>query len=352
MFPKLPRMLPVRNAIIRTIILLVVAASAVCALGQESEFRWASRTQDKYLFKEVEAAFANDLRPDRETGNTLPMTGKFIERLGIRKDSAIVIIAEKQGKADPYTVFRAFNFNRRTKTKAPILGKDVEWLWMWRLEKMTQLTPNGTDIVFQFLTCTECETTRLLSSFHYESRTGVWQLRQWSKEDGAALVIGSDVQYGDDGFYYYDCLHTVRDLTGDGIDDVAVRCRESLDPDPEKMSKKRVTKDETLLYTYKDGTLSRMVVRKGDELEAVVQNALCETKPKSPLCRNIRNTKGLKHLAKSQHCAIVTWILSCWNCERGYKRLILPLSSTSTNRLCESNGRGIERSKRSKGKFQ
>jgi hypothetical protein len=278
--------------IIRAVLLLVVAASAVCASGQESEFRWVTKAQDKNLFKQVEAAFANDLRPDRDTGNTVPMTGKFIERLGIRGDSALVIMGEKQGKADPYTVFRAFNFNRRTKTKAPIVGKDVEWLWMWHLEKVTQLSPKDTDIVFQFLTCTECETTRLLASFQYASRTGLWQLRQWSKEDGAAIVIGSDVQYGDDGFYYYDCLHTVRDLTGDGLDDVAVRCRESLDPDPGKKSKKRVTKDETLLYSYKDGMFSRVVVRKGEELEAVVQNALCETKPNSPLCRNIRNKKS------------------------------------------------------------
>jgi len=74
-----------------------------------------------------------------------------------------------------------------------------------------------TDVTFQFLDCTECEAERLLSSFHYVPSTGAWEVREWSKEDGAALVIGSDVQYGDDGLLWYDCLYAVSDITGDGF---------------------------------------------------------------------------------------------------------------------------------------
>jgi hypothetical protein len=100
-------------------------------------------------------------------------------------------------------------------------------------------------------------------------------------------MIGSDVQYGDDGFYHYDCLHVVSDVTRDGLDDVAIRCRESVQPDPEE-ALKRVTRDETLLYTAgRDSKLVRMVIGKTSEYATVVRGALCATKRSSPLCRSL-----------------------------------------------------------------
>ena len=157
-----------------------------------------------------------------------------------------------------------------------------------RFEKVAHFTSAGeTDVTFQFLDCTECEAERLLGSFHYVSSTGTWEVRQWSKEDGAALVIGSDVQYGDDGPLWYDCLHAVHDITGDGLDDVAVRCRESLQPAPEKRFK-RVTSDTTLLYTAVGGWLTRTVVGKGSAFSSSVHSTLCATKPHSSLCRKPR----------------------------------------------------------------
>jgi hypothetical protein len=272
------------TVIARTILLLGVIMHVVCAQGQSSELRWASRTQDKDIFDEVEAAFSSDLQPDSETGNIVPMKEKFIERLGIRGDSVLVIIGNKESKTDPYPFSRAFSFDRKTKMKVPVFSKNVEVLWMWRLEKVAHLTPYDTDVVFSFFTCTECEATRLLASFQQASSTGRWQIRQWSQQDDDALVIGSDVQIGDEGLYYYDCLHAVRDITGDGLDDVAVRCRERLETGTRKPLK-RVTSDRTLLYTFKNGMLARLVVRKREQLAAHVHKALCEAKPKSLLCR-------------------------------------------------------------------
>ncbi|HXO38325.1 MAG TPA: hypothetical protein VN872_06790, partial [Candidatus Acidoferrum sp.] len=179
-----------------------------------------------------------------------------------------------------------FSFDLRTQTKAPVRSKDTGWFWMWRLEKVAHLESAGdTDILFQFLTCTECEATRILADFHYSTSSSTWEMRQWSEEDGTGIIIGDDVQYGEDGFYYTDCLHTIRDLTGKGLDDVAVRCRESVQPDP-KQPLKRVTRDETLLYTAaKDGNLTRMLVDETSRYAIAVRAALCATKPDSPLCR-------------------------------------------------------------------
>lgn len=265
-------MLAVKNAVIGAVFLVVVAANAA---AQNSNFRWMNRTTDLAVFKQVQAAFSVDLTP-----------GKFIKRIGPRGNSALVVIGEKESKSDRYTVSRAFSFDVRTNAKSPLRSKGVEWFWMWRVERVTHLTSaDGTDVVFQFLTCTEYESERLLAALHYSSNTGTWELREWSKEDGAGLLIGSDVQYGDDGFYYYDCLHVVSDVTGDGVDDVAIRCRESVQPDPEKPLK-RVTRDETLLYTASRGEkLTRMVIGKSLEYGNAVQDALCATAPSSPLCR-------------------------------------------------------------------
>jgi hypothetical protein len=268
---------------------------ASSAIGQQSDFHWVST--DSTVSKQVHTAFANELAPDRndpET-HTLPMRFKFVHRVGLRGNSALVLIGEKESKTSPYVVYRAFSFDLRTQTKAPVRSKDTEWFWMWRLEKVSHLeSAKDTDVLFQFLTCTECEATRLLADFHYSKNTGIWEIRHWSKEDGAALMIGDDAQYGDDGFYYTDCLHTVGKLTGKGLDDVAVRCRQRMQPDPER-PQKRVTHDGTLLYTAAaNGKLKRVEVSETSEYFTAIQAALCAGRATSPLCRkpDVRSRKS------------------------------------------------------------
>jgi hypothetical protein len=259
------------------------------ALGQQSDFHWVSSGSP--VSKQVHLAFANELAPDPDDpqSHTIAMTFKFIHRVGLRGNSALVLIGEKENKTSPYAIYHAFSFNLRTQTKAPVRSKATESFWMWRLEKVAHLeSADDTDILFQFLTCTECEATRLLADFHYSTSSATWEMRQWSEEDGTGIIIGDDVQYGEDEFYYTDCVHTIRDLTGKGFDDVAVRCRERVQPDPEQ-ALKRVTRDETLLYTAaREGKLTRMVIGETSEYSIAVRVALCATKPNSPLCRKAR----------------------------------------------------------------
>jgi hypothetical protein len=274
---------------------VVVAAASLNALAQQSDFHWLSGKSP--LSKQVHRAFANELAPDRDDPQThiLPMTFKFVHRVGLRGNSALVLIGEKENRTSPYAVYRAFSFDLRTQAKAAVRDKNTEWFWLLELDKVTHLgSIDDTDILFQFLTCTECEATKLLADFHYSGNMGMWEIRQWSKEDGAGLMIGEDVQSGDDGFYYTDCLHTVGKLTGKGLDDVAVRCRQRVQPDPEQ-PKKSVTQDETLLYTaVGDGKLTRVVVGKTSEYFTAIQAALCVGRANSPLCRkpDIRSRKS------------------------------------------------------------
>jgi len=275
----------------KSVFLFMVAGLITCNLAaQQTEFKWVTASTDSAIYERVKAAFTSELAPDPydPKSNVVRQLAKSIERIGLRDNSLLVVIGEKESTTDPYTVSRAFSLDLRTNAKFPVRSKGVEWLWMWRFEKVAHFTSaDETDVTFQFLDCTECEAERLLGSFHYVPSTGTWEVRQWSKEDGGALVIGSDVQYGDAGSLWYDCLHAVSDVTGDGLDDVVVRCRESLQPNPEKPFK-RVTSDRTVLYTLAGGQLTRTVVGKGSEFSSSVQGTLCATKPDSSLCRKPR----------------------------------------------------------------
>ena len=83
------------------------------------------------LLREIKTVFSAELTADRPSpeSHTVPMAVKFIERVGIRDDSALVIIGEKENKTDTYAVFRASSFNLRTKAKTPVRIKGVEWMW-------------------------------------------------------------------------------------------------------------------------------------------------------------------------------------------------------------------------------
>jgi hypothetical protein len=259
--------------------------------AQQDGFRWLNERTDSDRLRQVVDAFSNELRPDREgeTGGYLPHTVKYIHKVGTVGNAALVILGHKENESDPYPVYRAFNYNLSTHTKASLTTKnspttDSEWFPMWRFERVAHFERrNSADVVFRYYSCTECESVQLLTSFHYDADAKLWRTRTWSKEDGDSLMIGSDAQHGDDQDYFYDCLHVIRDLTGDGLDDAAVRCREHVSPFDSKPP--TITKDETLLYTLKTGRLTRIVLSKSGKVPEAVQSALCDNHTKSELCR-------------------------------------------------------------------
>jgi len=209
---------------------------------------------------------------------------RYVDKVGTIGDAALVIIGHKEHNGDPYPVYRAFNLNLSTHAKTLLRTKRTEWFSMWKFKTLAHFElRNGSDVVFRYFSCTECESVELLGAFHYDADARLWRIRTWTNEDGDSLMIGSDAQHGDDQDYLYDCLHSISDLTGDGLDDVAVRCRESVSPLENKPS--TVTKDETLLYTLKGGRLARIVLSKGGKLPEVVRLALCENQAKNELCR-------------------------------------------------------------------
>ncbi len=172
----------VQSRIMKSALVLValgLITSNVAA--QQDQFRWVTARTDSAIYEQVKAAFASELAPDPydAKSNVVRELVKSIERIGLRGSSLLVVIGEKESKSDPYAVFRAFSFDLRSKTKSPVRGKGVEWLWMWRFEKVAHFTSaDETDVTFQLLDCTECEAERLLGSFHYVTSTGTWEVRQ------------------------------------------------------------------------------------------------------------------------------------------------------------------------------
>jgi hypothetical protein len=277
--------MPAIAAIVLAVTALVLPGAAI---GQLAKFHWLSEASDPQLFRQVEAAFADELEPDRPgtTGNVVPMTVKYVEKIGEFRGTALVMLGYKETSADVYPIFRAFSYDPKSGEKTVIRGVEgkAEWLPLWEFKMVAHFQDRQLpDVVFEYFSCTECEAEKLLASFRYDGQSRSWSLRHWSKADGDDLMIGSDNQFGDDGIYSYDCLHTVQDLTNDGLDDAAVRCRETLDPGAGKTI--RVTKDETFLYTFRQGAFIRTVLLSADPLNTAIQAALCQTVTKSPLCK-------------------------------------------------------------------
>ena len=263
---------------------LIVTISTASA--ESHNFKWLDRQKDSALFNSIQTAFADELTPGAPKDGSILKTVKFIDRIAVRGRAALVLIGEKEHETASYVASYAFNFDLGTKLKLPIGDKYLQRFWMWRLERVARLTSvDDSDIVFRFLDCTECEAAHLLAAFHYSSSKKRWDLRQWGNKEGPWLKIGEDGEPGDEGIYWYDCLHVVADLSHHGLDEVAVRCRESVQPDLNK-PEKRVTRDETFLYRANSaGQLTPSLVDKGSEYFATVHAALCATQSQSPLCR-------------------------------------------------------------------
>jgi hypothetical protein len=244
---------------IRAILIVLLSASAV---AQQGQFRWASPQQDSALFAEVAGVFKRELLPDKV------FNVKRVERLGIWRESVLVVIASKQADAQGWDLFEAFNFNTRTQVKAPVPKAAFE---RWEFETLAHFdTRDNPDIVFRHLSCDECDSAEhLLGSFRYDPVAGVWTIREWPDNNGQDLYIGGMLGESEEGSWVMDdCRHTVRDLTADGLDDVAIRCRETLDSKPNV--------DWTFLYTLERGKLLRRTLHGGDELTSPVQAALAK----------------------------------------------------------------------------
>jgi len=262
---------------------IVVLALAACrsaaarnAPPSSTAFHWLDAVKNAALFERIKAPFADELKPD-DPERVQPVVAqlyKKISRIGVFETSALVLIAERETPTSTYgDYFLAFNYDLKSGKKTPL----AKGFMVWKFKKLVRLEPSKMpDIVFTYLSCTECEADYLLGSFRFDSTDGVWGIRNWSEKDDA-IMIGSDTVVGsEEGEYNYDCLFKFADFNADGFDDLAVRCV-AIGEQGESLE------DTTTVYTVQNGQPQATVV-KGQKQLATIREKLCANVKKSKLC--------------------------------------------------------------------
>jgi hypothetical protein len=280
-------------------LLLMILAACPLLAQEATAFRWASRGADRALFRQVERAFRKELTPGTKglKPKAAPLSGRSIDRIALQGDAALVILGFKEDRTEQYPNYGVYSYNLATHAKRAMLGMgDAKkpgdsWFPLLKFVKQTHLLGDGgTDLLFEFATCTYCEATTILADFHLSPQAKGWEPLRWSRQDGVNLVIGYDPAINEQSGNQFDCLHVTGDFNGDGLDDVAVRCRESADHGNRGT---RSVRDTTYLYTAQSGVMQRTAVTPETPGAELIRQALCATNSKSKLCR-----VPMKHAAR------------------------------------------------------
>jgi hypothetical protein len=262
-------------------------------------FRWLDRTKDAQQWVAIQAAFANELKPDTTSGEDSPrrFATKFIPRIGLYGSSTLVLIGQREDPSpDQPTLFQAYNYNLVAKQKNKISGRAPEELWQLRVLKEAKFEDSPVpDIVFSFKDCSECESVTLLGSFQYGAKVAAWSLRAWGTEQADKrppyLEIAADIDTGTikkvDVLIVTKCAYRIADFNEDGLDDIADWCRVSyvrMDPPEKEIS----TEDRTILFTRKEGSIGLREVLDKEE-SASIRKQICSTQSKKAPCNRLRN---------------------------------------------------------------
>jgi hypothetical protein len=257
-------------------ILLLLSVTSVYA-NSSASFNWLNVSDNPQLFQMIEKVFSDELRPDipEKVKPYVPISYKYIARIGVFRNSYIILIGYREHKSDPeeYDCFEAFSYDRITKIKDRIEPKDVFFKWSF-IGFATFESAIMPDVIFKYYDCLECERVELVSSFMFDQQNNKWNVRIWPNDD-PSLMIASDTQIGDD-FWSYDCLHAITDVNSDGFDDIVIRCRETAEST-------KATSEEILLYTIQKGVAQKIKVQDKKMIDQL-NGILCKGQD-SPLCR-------------------------------------------------------------------
>lgn len=265
-------------------------------------FRWIDAQHDGAVWTKVQTALGDELKPDKVDLNTLTFGYKYLKRVGVWNDSALVIVGYRvrerptpEEKGEDYSL--AFNYDLVSGSLSKVINPehadvDALYMWHWNFVRLARFEPSPVpDVVFTYLTCWECEEETILAALRYDSATHMWQIRSWGNgkpewwTTQVGLVVDKDVSFT--GMSSYRCLYGLVDLSADGFDDVAIRCKQ-VDEDDQK--KVEVT-DTTVLYSLKEGRFIGEVVTSEAQRLKIWSN-LCRSSTKNKLCSDAGNSKS------------------------------------------------------------
>jgi hypothetical protein len=285
-----PHVLPRLTTILLAAILLSLTTSAQGKAQSENSFRWLSPTADTAAWAQIQSAFKPELQPDTGNPDDGPVFAyKFLERVGLVGDSALVIIGHKTARFPPKDdegerFSSAFNFDLKTGTKASI--EHADRMWHWNFKTLAQFDSSGApDVAYTYLTCWECEPSAMFSVFRYDPEFNIWKVRGWevdrmiwwTEPDG--LVLETDVSDIADTESFV-CLYGLVDLQDSGSDQVANRCHEITGIG----GTKKIVTDLTVLCSLTGERLTVTPVTDLDQI-AVITSSLCRQKRTSALCK-------------------------------------------------------------------
>jgi hypothetical protein len=276
--------MPYRSLIICALVLgICFPVAAQNSDAAKLSFRWLDRKADAAPFGKIQTVLAGELKPD-DPDAVKPYQAllyKYVARIGVVGANAIVLIGERDEVSDKTgDYFLAFNLDTESGAKSAVSTNGFP---AWKFKTLARLESSQVpDIFFTYSSCTECEADYLLASFRFDVTDRVWKVRTWNEKDDA-ILIGSDMSVGaDDGDSDTGCVYSIADFDGDGFDDVAVRCVDSLAAEAGKPPK--VTSDTTKLYSVKNGEPKVSEVHDPAQMSSI-QRKLCAGSPKSPLCK-------------------------------------------------------------------
>jgi hypothetical protein len=264
------------------IAVLMLAASG-SAIGQNAQpsstaFHWLNSSKDATLLQRIRTAFTDELKPDdpaKVKPHYAALQYKWIKRVGVFETSALVLIGERETRTSYGNYFVAFNYDLKSGDKTSLTQLNKGFVG-WNFKKLIRFDSSKTpDIVFTHPSCTECEAEYLLSSFRLDSAEAKWKLRTWS-EGNTEILIGSDYSVGTDEDSKDECLFKFADFTGDGVDDLAIRCLTVTE-------RGKILEDSTTIYTVKGGQPQVVIVKLPQQL-ATIRDQLCVDVKKSKLC--------------------------------------------------------------------
>jgi hypothetical protein len=275
----------------------IVGALSLCICGVLSvsaqpadSVRWVSERENAALWARLRSDFHDELQPDdpAKVAPVLPYSYKYIYRVALYQDSALVLVDHLETKDTQYPgYYSAFNYDLKSHARSAIKG--VEVVSVFKFVRFVSLDPEALpDIVFTWMTCTECEAFQVLSAFHYDSVNRRWVLRRWeTRKDirwtsDSGPAIWSDVSASDT--ISFECLHGFVKSNVDVA--FGIRCREV----SEAEGGKRKVSDTTARYSF-NGAESKLQTVTG-ESKTKLLNELCEGSPKNKLCIGMAPATG------------------------------------------------------------
>ncbi len=275
-----------RNNIILIFLLTIIIAIPSFA-SRKGDFYWCEHQRDGKLWREIEQVFSKELTPDieEEVAPIVAYKYKYIRAIGIFDNVALVIISNRETIGSPdydeYSEGYSYDFISSKKSVALTVGVYWQWTYIGAIMLEKSYPP---DIFFTYSSCVDCEAEYLMTGYHYDKELRQWMLRTWPKGE-EALLIGSDILYGDDADLEINSIYDFYDFNDDGFQDICLWRRETLYP---SNTITNTISDTVMVYAIRHKKIKELVPT-GAELNHIKQR-LCKEHPESSLCVHaIRN---------------------------------------------------------------